>query len=347
MTARFIAVTIASKPYLSLARVTARSFHEHNPEIPFTLVLSDEMDGWFEIAKEPFSLLSVNEIGLRQLERIRFHYSPQEFSYAITPHVIDFLLAEGWDGVLFLKQETLVLDTLVPLCEALQRHSLMLTPHLLDPPRRSGALRRELDVLRAGVYNGGVVLVANRPESRRFLAWWKERTFSDCLCRVEEGLHYEQRWLDFAPSLVPGAHVIRDPGVNVGHWNLPERDIRVENGRVTANGEPCRIFRFSGYDPEHPERITKYYPDRRVDETGRAASVFERYNRMLMEAGYAETKMWPYAYGRFDNGAEVTEAHRSEYRWLGDQAVRFGDPLATSGGQSFWNSLEPALREDG
>jgi tetratricopeptide (TPR) repeat protein len=343
--AGFVAVSVASKAYLSLARVTARSFLEHNPGVPFVLLLTDEVDGWFDPAGEPFSLVTLDDIGMEGLERFRFGHAQQELSYASTPHAIDHLLEQGFEGVLFLKQETLVLDTLAPLFDGLNHHPLMLTPHLLAPPQRPDALRCELDVLRAGVYNGGVVLAANRPEARRFLRWWKERTFDVCVCRVEDGFHYEQRWLDFAPSLVAGTHIIRDPGTNVGHWNLPERNIQVRHGKVTADGAPCRIFRFSGYEPEHPERVTRYHRERMVRADPDVARVFQRYHRMLMEAGYVESRAWPYAYGHYDNGAEVTEAHRWRYRKLGEEVQRFGDPLVSGGAESFWAWLERCSRD--
>jgi hypothetical protein len=338
--AGFVAVTIASKAYLSLARVTARSFRAHNPDVAFVLLLTDEVDGYFAPADEPFSMLMLDEIGIQRLAQFRFQHAQQELSYAATPYAIDHLLEQGFEGVLFLKQETLVLDSLAPLLDGLHRHPLMLTPHLLAPPQRADALRCELDVLRAGTFNGGVVLVSNRPETRRFLRWWKERSFGACICDVEDGFHYEQRWLDFAPSLVPGIGIVRDPGVNVGHWNLPERDIRVCRSRVTANGSTCRIVRFSGYEPEHPERITRYHRERRVDADADVARLFRRYHRMLLDEGYMETKLWPYAYGRFDNGVEVAEAHRRTYRQLGEEKQRFGDPLVTGGAQSFWAWLE-------
>jgi hypothetical protein len=344
--AGFVAVTVASKAYLSLARVTARSFRTHNPDVPFVLLLTDEVDGCFDPAEEPFSLLTLADLRIDRLEHFRFRHEQQELSYAATPHAIEHLMEQGFEGVLFLKQETLVLDALSPLLDGLHRHPLMLTPHLLAPPRRPDPLGCELEVLRAGVYNGGVVLVADRPEARRFLRWWQEHTFDDCSCRVEDGLHYEQRWLDFAPSLVPGTHVVRDPGANVGHWNLPEREIRVRDGRVTANGVPCRIFRFSGYEPEHPERITRYHPERRVDSDPGVAWLFRCYHQMLLDEGYLETRAWPYAYGCYGDGVEVTGAQRRAYRELGEEAHRFGDPLAAGAAPALRARLErsPAAR---
>ncbi len=147
-----------------------------------------------------------------------------------------------------------------------------------------GEFERARNVLRAGVFNGGVVGFAKGEEARRVLEWWKQKTRRLCLLDVDHGLHYEQRWLDFVPSFAPRCGIVRDPGVNVGHWNLPERRIAVRDGRVTACGAPCRVFRFSGYEPEHPEKITRY-SRAKVAEAGGAAEVFARYQRLLEECG--------------------------------------------------------------
>lgn len=333
------AVTIASKSFLALARVTAATFVRHNPELPCYLVLTDEVDGFFDPATEPFRLLSYRDVGLPRPEPFLFQYEQQEASYAATPFAIDHVLSLGYQGAVFLKQETLVLDDLSSILEKLDRHPALLTPHFLTPPRGSRALRAELDVLRAGVFNGGFLAFSGSPESRSFLEWWKRRTSVNCRCEVEEGLHYEQRWLDFVPSLVPGAHILREPGMNVGHWNLPEREIRVSGGTVTACGEPCRVFRFSGYQADRPDMVTKYNSTLRVEDTGEASEVFRTYQRLLLEAGWEETRKWPYAFGSFDSGEAIPVDARRIYHDLGESREPFGDPFETRAPESFRNWL--------
>ena len=292
---RWAALTIASKSYLSLARVTARSFRQHHPEIPFYLLLTDRCDGFFDPGSEPFELIEAEAMDLPGLDRLASRYSQQALSYALTPHAIRHLLQQGHDGVLFLKQESLVLDRLDPLWDELPHASLMLTPHLLEPSRCPDPVRMELDVLRAGVYNGGVVLASASPQSLCFLDWWARQTETTCEVQLEHGLHYEQRWLDLAPAMLSHCRIIRDPGVNVGHWNLDERAIEMDGTSMTAMGRPCRLFRFSGYDPDVPGRITKYPPLRTLEDYPGAAPAYRHYHRLLMEEGFAQTRHWPYA----------------------------------------------------
>lgn len=333
---RVAVTTIASKRYLALARVTAESFRRHNAGVPFFTLLADEPDAAFDGAREPFETVGLDELDVEHPAGFRFQYNELEVSYAATPYLIDHLLGRGFDAVVFLKQETLVLGSLEPEFELLKRHSVLLTPHLLDPPAHERAVETELNVLRAGVYNGGFLGFNGSEESRRALAWWKRKTGRDCFREVEEGVHFEQRWLDFMPSLAPAVKILRDPGMNVGHWNLPEREIRVGGGRVTARGVECRVFRFSGYQYEAPQMVTRYNRHMTVESTGEAAEVVRVYQRMLKDAGHEECQQRVYAYANYDNGEAIGDEARRVYHDLGDEALKFGDPFRTEGEGSFY-----------
>ncbi|MEJ5369161.1 MAG: hypothetical protein WHT08_12620 [Bryobacteraceae bacterium] len=333
---RAATATIASRSRISLARATAVSCRQHHPELPVFCLLADEPHESIRPGGEPFEILELGSLRIPAEHRLRFRYGEMELSYALTPFLIEHLLRAGFETVIFLKQETMVLDRFDGLLEQLNSASILLTPHFLEPPSGADAFRREWNVLRAGIFNGGVLGFSGCEEAFRVLAWWKQRTLQWCLLDVEQGLHYEQRWLDFLPSLAPGLRIVRDPGVNVGHWNLPERRIRVQGGRVTACGQPCRIFRFSGYDPARPDRISRYSRTM-VAETGDAARVFAAYHQLLLECGWQETHRLPYAWDRFDNGVPIPAEARRLYRALGTEAERFGDPFQTGPADSFFH----------
>ena len=111
----------------------------------------------------------------------------------------------------------------------------------------------------------------------------------------------------------------------MAHWNLLERRVRADGGTLTARGKPLRVFRFSGFDPERPDRVSRY-SDLDVRDTGDAVEVFRKYHSMLVEAGHAQTRTWPFAYGSFDNGVPIPDIVRRIYRDLNDDGSRFGDP---------------------
>lgn len=343
---KYAAVTIVSMRYLALARVTGHSFKQHNPDADFYILLADEpVADAFVPADTIFRFLHVSELALDAPESVFFKYSELELSYALTPTVIKHLLNKGYAGVLFLKQETLVIGDLGAVISHLDSSSVLLTPHLLAPIRHKNGVEWELNVLQAGIFNGGFIGFADNLEARTFLDWWEDKTLESCVREVENGLHFEQRWLDFVPSFVSSYMIIRDPGINVGHWNLLDRDISVCDGQVFAQGVACRVFRFSGYDPASPELLTKYNKELSIDKIGDAAQVLRHYQTMLDDAGYVHTMRLSYTFDRFDNGVQITDEMRKIYRELGANASRFGNPFQTNHADNFyhWLSSEAAL----
>jgi hypothetical protein len=332
--------TIASKRDLALVRVLATSFQQHHTDVPFVVLLTDEVDGHFDPSSEPFRLVRLEELGIPNLPRFRFHYTQQELMYAATPYLLSHLLERGLTRVAYLKQESLVVGDLTPVLRLLDQHPIVLTPHLLTPLSGADGIERELNILQSGVYNVGFLGVSSTPVARAFLRWWQDRLFEHCRHDVPAGMHFEQRWLDLVPAFFEDVHVVRDPGFNVGHWNLPERQVALRGDAYTVDGEPCRFIRFSGFDPDHPGAVTRYYARLTMDNIGVAAGLFRRYVALLEAAGYHETKAWPYAYDRFDNGEPVTDECRQMYRELGPEADRFGDPLSTASSGCFLRWLE-------
>jgi hypothetical protein len=309
------ACTIAAKARLPSARVVAASFAEHHPGVPFFALLADDVDGRFDPAAEAFELIGLDALDLPDLRTRCFRYEREQLSYALTPTLLRHLLGRGFERALFLKQESLVCGPLDDAVARLDDDAILLTPHLLEP---LGA-DRELNILQSGVYNLGFLGVADRSPARRFLAWWEERLATDCRHAIEEGLHWEQRWADLVPSLFEGVGVLRDERVNVGHWNLPERRV-----------EDCRLFRFSGYEPDAPDRATRYADRLDTSTLNGAGEMFTRYREALLGAGWEEARAWPYAFDRFADGAPIPPIARLLHDERGGE--RFADPFAVGPG---------------
>jgi hypothetical protein len=315
---------------MALARVLSRSFRLHHPGVPFFVLLADEVEGCFDPGLEPFELVALDDLDLPQPDRLRFRYAKQPFSYACTPWLLQHLLARGFQRVLFFKQESLVLAPMDDAIERLDRCAVLLTPHLVAPLEGSDGADRERIVLLSGVFNVGFVGMADRGDTSRLLSWWGERTSTGCLHAVDRGMHFEQRWLDLAPGYFEGVEYLRDPAYNVAHWNLPERRVVLRDGVVCVGDRRCRLFRFSGYDPERPEAPTRYFDRLRMEELGDAAEVFATYRHALMREGYATTATWPYAFGCFDDGVAIPDVAREIYRDLEAMDRGFDAPFATT-----------------
>jgi hypothetical protein len=208
-------------------------------------------------------------------------YSKMEFAYAMTPFAIRYLLSSSYAQVLFLKLETLVLGDLESLFLKLNLSSAIVTPHLLSPDISTLNIKQEIEVLLAGTFNGGVVGFRNTSEALTYLDWWSQKTKSQCFRDVSNGLHFEQRWLDFITSFISDLEIIRNEGINVAHWNLQERDLKIKDSHLYAGTNKCLIFRFSGFDETDPTNLSRYKPDLSEEELGAVGPTFEKYKKEL------------------------------------------------------------------
>jgi hypothetical protein len=330
-----VVATVAAKSFLPCARVLARSLREQHPGLPLHVLLADEVEGCFDPAREPFETIGLEALGIADPRRFRFQYTRRELAIALKAFLLDHLLDRGWRRVLYLDADVLVTGDLSPVFDALARHSVLLTPHLLDPLAGAAGGERELQVLRAGAFNNGVLGVAARPEARRLLVWWRERLAVACRLAPAQGLHHDQRWMDLAPALFEGVHVLRDVGVNVGYWNLPERRLESQEGGYLCAGSPLRLFHFSGFDPRVPDRLSRHASATPAEMGGPVEELCRRYARELGAAGWEASRSWPYAYGCFSDGTPIPSLAREVYLALGDDVSRFGDPFDASAPGSF------------
>ena len=335
--------TIVAKNYLPFARFIAESFRRHHPGIPFFVVLADEVDGYFDPAAEPFSMLTLHDLAIPDLKRFCFHYSRQQVVTAAKAYLLSYLLERGFASAVFFDADILILGNLAPLFAVVQKHAIVLTPHLLAPLTGGAQEARELNILLSGTYTGGFLGVSDTPSSRSFLAWWQDRLYEHCCHAVARGMHYDQHWLDLVPVYFDGVHILRDPTYNVAYWGLPERNVHVPENLLPVDTQPCRFFHFSGFDPEQPPAVTRYSPRLTMGNVGPAVSLFDHYATLLSEAGYHAAKNWPYAYRCFDNGVAIPRAVRQLYRDLGNSAERFGDPCRAGGTDSYFRWLNEPI----
>jgi hypothetical protein len=336
---RLAVATVAAKNFWARVRVLANSLAEHNNGFELYALLSDELDDRVDPGREPFNIVRLNALGLTggQPSRLAFGYDRKALAAALKPLLLRKLLADGYERVLLIDADSMVLGSLHPVADALDEHRIVLSPHRLHPERGVDAMPTDLRLLRTGTFNGGLVGVRRSPQAREFLEWWWEHLERRCVHDVHRGLHLDQRWLDLVPGFFEGVHVLRDGRFNAAYWNFDQGVVVPDDGTdAPSSGAACRLFHFSGYDPARPKQVTSYLPHLRVDEVGPAARLFHGYRELLLGAGQAEIAEWPYAYAHFDNGVVIPDVVRRIYHELGEAGERHGDPFLTAGAGSFF-----------
>ena len=252
---------VATRNYLSDARLAAQSFLDHHPGSRFVILVvdGDHMPpaGW---SHRDVEMVTPTEVGFDRDELLRMAaiYDPAELACALKPWALRRALTHA-EVAIYLDGDVEILAPMPELIDAGRDHAVVLVPHLLEPMPRDGRLPDEPGLLGAGIYNGG--LVACGPGSEPFLAWWDVRLRRDCLFQPDLRLLADQRWLDFVPALFDH-HILRDPTYDVAYWNLHERPTAWLDGRLCVIDRPVRCFHYSGLTDARPWLLSEWTADR-------------------------------------------------------------------------------------
>ncbi len=237
-------VSVATRSHLHRARCLFDSVERHLPHADRYLVLADEPED-NPVGAHPFATLPVTGLPIPAVDTFVRRYTPAELSFAIKPYALAEMFERGYERALYLDSDVVAYSSLQPLVDALDDASIVVTPHRVTARERS--LHDELVVLQAGTYNSGFIGVRRDAAATAFLQWWQQKLLRDCVVDVARGLCGDQRWLDVVPGRFDGVAIARDPGWNVGPWNLDERCIARSGGGFVVGERPLAFFHFSGF----------------------------------------------------------------------------------------------------
>lgn len=326
--------------YLPKARVLAQSAKRQTVDVRFHLLLCDDYPPEADPTTEPFdSIINVTELPILDREAWLFGHTVVEMCTAVK--ALGFLeIARRFsaDKIFYFDPDMVILSGLDSLIGRLDRHSLLLTPHVSEPEQTLDAVMdNEIASLKHGVFNLGFLGVRTSSEGMRFLNWWAERLRFFCHDDIAGGLFTDQRWLDLAPAFFEDIAILREPIYNVATWNLTHRPVAgsLEQG-LTINGEPLSFYHFSGFDGGAQEVMLKKYAD-----DGSALFGLRRwYIAECQRMGQAELGNRRSRYDHFDNGERITRAQRILYRSRLDLRQAFPRPFRADGNSYYrWYQL--------
>lgn len=310
------AVTIVAKNYLHFATSLAKSFTDNHPDDQFFILVVDASPGdSIVIEGSSATILTPDDLDLGRDEflRMALMYDVTELSTALKPWAIEALLDRDAEVVTYLDPDIFVYSPMAKVDKAALTHGIVLTPHGTSPIPRDGKLPSEASIMQSGIYNLGFIAVSR--ERRDFLAWWKERLLRDSISAPEMMLFTDQRWID----LIPGywdVHILRDEGYNVAYWNVDQRALTVDQGRILANGQPLVFYHFSGFDPRKPWLLSKHaMPNPRVllSDVPLLANMCRDYAAKLCSYGLPTTED-VYRFGLLGSGERISPTLRRVYR---------------------------------
>ncbi|GAB4304696.1 MAG: hypothetical protein Fur0034_21750 [Desulfuromonadia bacterium] len=302
MTTTFAIITTALR--LPAARILLDSLRRHHPGTPLHILLCESPDRSPQIpvgGDEP--RLTPPEIAPDGWLELAFSFDEIDFPYAMTPHLISFLLQQGYERVILLDPD---FDCFAPLDRLTAPHTppLTLLPLVTDPSAIDG--RESLGVLLdRGGYHHGFLVVQNTPGMLTLLRWWQEAILFDPTPRL----------LSLFPGMIETS-ILRDPSYTLSHENWRSFHVHGDGDRITTHGAPLHLFRF----PPFPGA------DRSADL--RSSPLAQIYQRRLDILARSPDDDRPWSWGFYDSGEPISPEERRAYRLL-DRSVRrsIGNPF--------------------
>ena len=334
--------TIVANNYLGFALTMCDSLKD-NKDLDIYILLADGLNKEINYSIYPYTFVDVKELKIDRLEEMAFKYDVVEFSTALKPFMLEYLLREqNYQKVFYVDPDICFFDSFTPVVEDLGNYSVMLTPHLTDPSIDLGNSGFEKTCLLNGIFNLGFIGFNNDSEALEILRWWKERLVE--YCYNDEKYFTDQKWINLIPTLFDNINICRKKIYDYAEWNFYERDLVEDKGNyyIKQNGEFLKLnfAHVSGYKAVDPEVFLNH--ERIVmNESSRAAiiSLYEKYREKLVSNGFRKYSEIPYCYNTYDNGIAIMELHRRLYRKMLEDKKDISHPFATDE-KSLYNILK-------
>jgi GT2 family glycosyltransferase/glycosyltransferase involved in cell wall biosynthesis len=311
--------TVINKAWLAHARALAESLRTHEPDARLSVLVVDSLDGFVDPSAEPFEILAPGDLEIADFAAMSARYDITELCCALKPAIIRHLL-DGDEPIVYLDSDVRVFAALDGLGDALREHPFLLTPHLLAPLGDDGREPSELAILLAGSSNLGFAAARSTPEVVELLQWWSARLRDGSRLDPAAGLVYDQRWTDLMPGISAQVGRWRDPGVNAGYWRAATSRFELRGGGVSVDGAPLRTFHFTGFEPQRPERLSKYDSRTTLADQPALAQLCAEFAERLTACGHDQCGQWPYGFASTASGAPLNGLLRE----LWDAARRIG-----------------------
>lgn len=300
-----VAYTVVTPNYLPHAWSLKKSFLQNNPDAEFFIGILGIESHCPEMNVD--NCYFVNSLNDSRIEGMIGRYAPFEMNCALKPFFASHILEHHHNiqRLIYLDSDMYVFAPFVSLTDS----AITLSPHrtknihYLPEPKDYSII----SLNRYGVYNAGYFELQRKAEAFAFLDWWKNLLEHTGYEKPDQHLFSDQLWLNLVHSFFDDVYINKNPGYNVGIWNLIERDVEERNGIYYVNNEPLILFHFSKFNLEEPDKMVYYNEPYLTFENFPALKpLYQKYRNGLMEAGYEKFKTMPYPYSYTKNDKKTS-----------------------------------------
>ncbi len=222
--------TVCSVNQLANAFVLGDSIKTQHPDSQFIIGLIDKKSNIPTSINLPYRIIDISEIEIPEFEAMSKRYTYSELSANCKPFFAKHFLQKN-DKIIYFDCSSYVYNSLDFIFQTLDNQDIIIIPQLIH----AGVHPDEKQILNSGIYHSGFLALKQSEESKRFLNWWSNNTQNKGFRDLCKGLNADQLWLEHVPALFEKVHIEKHEGLNIGAWNLPEREIQEIDNQLVIN----------------------------------------------------------------------------------------------------------------
>lgn len=311
MVSKYVFCTVASRSHLRYAVGLGLQLRRFHPDVTLNILVIDPPEDLRPFAAFPVSLIPLPDLEVPEIADMKIYFTAFELSNALKPFLIKHLFDRGYEQVIYLDSDLLIVGPFDELLAQLNHANFVLTPHILTPSLDNTRSPTNVLIADVGIYNGGMWGMSRHENALGALGWLMEALPLAGFADIEQGKYVDQKMLPLAADLFPvGFHVLRKTGYNIAYWNLQERNVRKVGERYFVDDEPVTFFHLSGFREDSADRFSVLSDRHTFDTRPVTADIVADYLASLPRDPCFSAR--GYAFDRYA-GRRLTRARRRYY----------------------------------
>eukprot|EP00931_Biecheleriopsis_adriatica_P113141 TRINITY_DN8808_c0_g2_i4.p1 TRINITY_DN8808_c0_g2~~TRINITY_DN8808_c0_g2_i4.p1 ORF type:complete len:883 (-),score=116.27 TRINITY_DN8808_c0_g2_i4:416-3064(-) len=253
-------------------------------------------------------------------KELAFRYDKTCLGRAVKPIAFKHIFHElSATKVMYFDSDIWIMQPLTYIVTALDRYSLVVTPHMTKPLPIDGRKPDERIINAAGQFDFCFVAMARGAISSEMLSWLAERLRYYGLGKTGQEMFLDQSWGTYVTSYFPQSSylILRDPRYNVGYKNLHYRGahLRLVENRVLYDSTPVVFMHLAGtLNPKYDiEGISESQNRYTLSDFPNVRPIFETFMDTLVRSHAFQWHHVPYGFDSFSDGTRVHSLIREYY----------------------------------
>lgn len=242
--------TVCHINQLANAIVLGNSLKSQNLDYQFIIGLVDDKNNIPADINLPFPIIDINEVSINGFQEMAQKYTYEELLADCKPFFAQYLVKNN-EKVVYIDPTSVIFQSIAFVEDILNQSNIIITPQLLF----ANVHPDEKQILNSGIYHAGFIGLKKSDETSKFLKWWGNNTRTKGFKNMCKGLNADQLWLEHVPAMYYGVHILKEAGINIGYWNLPERNL----SQLKSNSKLYSInYRDRSFPSDYLDKLAKY-----------------------------------------------------------------------------------------